>query len=162
MNRIILIIGLTFSLSAFSQSMKPPASTQKISNASLTCPAGKWCRVLVSISLIPRAAGTFVTDISTFSVSTPSNVSIFPYMANFELVLRSSEVLACTVSGTTSSGTTTSQTYHWRPNITCTIGGSQILKQYASMLFASGTGSAFNNYGDITSDYSFYSMEYFN
>lgn len=166
MKIVILIIGIISSFESFSQSLKPPASIQKISNATLTCPTGKWCKVLAHVSLTPRFANLVVTDFyGGRDSSIHGSTAVSSVNENFELIIRSGDTLACTASTVSSSVMTNSVTFTFNPYITCSVSSTQIFKGIASLLFPTGSTASSYNYNQVIgviSDYSFYSMEYFN
>lgn len=145
---------------------KPPVSTQKISNATLTCPSGKWCRVQVSISLsagFPLAAAPVdLTNIDSSKLASKlpeiSNIN-----ENITIDLKSSDTLNCTNSSVGTGNVASGVILIWRPYVTCFVSGVQFYKKYISVQFEyGGSVAAFNGVFALKGDYSFYSMEYFN
>lgn len=166
MKKTILTVGLFASLSTFAQSMKPPASTQKVSNTTLTCPSGKWCKVLVHVSMTPKYTGPNMVDLT---VSGGTGVIAAPYPQitalndTFELILKSGEALNCATGPISTGGVGSNNISSWFPYLSCTVGGTQFYKGYIGVYFTAGSSSpTLNNVFALATDYSFYSMEYFN
>lgn len=136
---ILILVSLLMSFSVFSQAMRPPVSIQRIENASLTCPAKKWCNVNVQLSLAVGTGGT-----NTYSQSVADS---------FNVILKSGE----TITGSKSAidqymGTACvpSNPIYARALVGAVIIGSVEVS----------TGGSCTAYGHTR--YSFYSMEYYN
>ncbi len=139
MKKLFLIFSLLFSFNIFAtgNTTMVPVSTQKVNNATLTCPTGKWCRVVVNYSM----GGDCGTSCSYLEVANINN--------SFEVILKSGEAIAGSVvnpGGSCGSG-----------SITITIAGTTIAKNIYGIIASGGSPTCIT-----TSNYSFYSMEYWN
>lgn len=152
MKKLFLIFSIFFSLNIFAtgNTTMMPVSTQKVANATLTCPTGKWCRVLVSANQAWSGSSIY----NTVQInSSPCNLKA-------EFILKSGE----TISGTVSNGSITAG------NLTGSLGVGSVSISIGGVVVAKcqSTGVANSNQsapsGTISSsgDYNFYSMEYWN
>jgi hypothetical protein len=153
MKFLFLIILFLLSLNSFGAGnvTSQPVSTQKVANTSLTCPTGKWCRVIISYS-------QFLSSTTNGAVGSASSV---PANGSFEVILKSGDALASTIVNNPSLSIGASGGFNVAyGSIAFTVNSTQIAKFYSSLGvgFAGGaslTVSSFN-------EYSFYSMEYYN
>lgn len=164
--KTILFLILFLNITSLFGMDKPPVSVQKVNNAVLTCPNMKWCRVQVSVSMafgyVSSGGGNDLTQITTTILGSaiPQSSSL---NETFNIDLKSNETLNCLLSTRPTNNLASGLTYTWRPYIVCNISGEQFYKKYINLHFIIGTGTpTFNNYFSVASDYSFYSMEYFN
>lgn len=140
--KMFLVFSLIFSLNIFANgnTTMAPVSIQRIANASLTCPAGKWCEVVVNAYVDQQPASTGACSISNG-------------FRSFNVKLKSGEVISATK--TFSSGSIGIA----RSYITISVGGVIISTVSGTFTCATGgTASAMSIFGD----YAFYSMEYWN
>lgn len=136
--KIARVFSLVFSFNILaSNTTMVHVSSQKVNNATLTCPSGKWCRVVVNYSL-------------TFDGSGSSAAYVSPMVKTYEVLLRSGEAISAGVTNTTNVNA-------WYSYIDISVAGSIISRDYATCTPSGGSPNC-----TVRSNYSFYSMEYWN
>lgn len=140
MKILILFFSLILSLNLFAtgNTTMQPVSTQKVANASLTCPTGKWCRVVVDLHVNSGIASGTCYWQNAFK--------------SFEVIIKSGEVISGTVVGNLLVSSTSASAV----SITVNVAGSQV--GYVNAWMSCTTSGLVTT----TQQYSFYSMEYFN
>ena len=149
MKKLFLIFSIFFSLNIFSSgnTSMVPVSTQKVANASLTCPTGKWCKVVASASSTVNGSQTNGSGAASSSISSTANSA--------EFILRSGEVISGSVSAIGASACFGTNT------VTISISGTAVMKVVSSLYQAIQTGTSGCSATNDNSYY-FYSMEYWN
>lgn len=142
MKIIVLIFSLILSTGVHASNLGNPVSTQNVFGSSgttinLTCPAGKWCKVLVSINLMCRrtGGGTAANTAATLA---------------YELIIKSSQILSAEITLCQTAGTDGAASVIMRLD-------SNIVNMHSAHV-ASPTSGSIQNYVSA----GMYSMEYYN
>lgn len=144
---------------------KQPASIQRVSNATLTCPAGKWCKVNVT------AKATYRYNYLSYGGGIYRGITIGNLLINSgdidkEIILKSSQTISCSIPTMPSVGVcdVTGQIYSLSQEITCNVSGTNFTGKKISVNFScnDSTTPNINTVFSVDGSYHFYSMEYYN
>lgn len=166
MKKFILAIAfLPFFVFGAGDTTKQPASTQRVSNTTLTCPTGKWCRVVVT------AKGTYRFNYSNYGSGvynsvTTGNLTLNNAEIDKEIIIKSGQTVNCTIPTIPSVGvcSLTGQLFSVSSEFTCNVSGTNFAGKKMSMSFVcnDGTSPNINTLFAVDGSYHFYSMEYYN
>lgn len=133
---------------------KQPSSIQRVNNTTLTCPTGKWCRVIATYYIGVGAGNAGGQGGGYFSSDSSSG--------NFEVILKSGQQISATVTAPAQSGCFSARGIQGTNNIVFSVGGTTINRFYgyffAFCVAQPGQTITFDN----ISSYSFQSFEYYN
>lgn len=153
MKNIILICSFLFSVNLSAAGLAP-VSIQRVNNTSLTCPAKKWCKVVVNFS---QYTGVANSGANTGGAGPATN----PAIGSFEVILKAGEVISSTSSVADNVGATANYTLALVSSITFTVASTTVGKFYSTCFFSTGPTAAGTTTAQVATDYSFYSMEYY-